>query len=824
MHDFYFTTVPFDLNDLVEPIPESVYNKMPRCQESSYAWNLQGMAAQGLNFSCADLGPYAPVIAVPTGVQNLDPEWKSCTAFYGGLYDPPKALQQAQTAAGITTPIAAPSPTTAASPGSTVTDSGPTKTHLPMETASSPTSVASLATDQAATEPSVQTQASAASDDTSKGQADPVSPISSDLIPSEVANESDPGTQPFSSGSSDPAHAIASIVGQAAASQSAAQSLSSPATEAVVDPLISAIGQVASASQAVSSDLDESGGKSDTPAVQSSPMLITGTDGQVATALKSGNAVIVQQASSTIILDPGETGTFAGKTLSALSAGSAIVVDGSQTVNVAPNDPSPGSGVLFTGTDGQIATAIQSDNAVVVQHGSPTVVLDPGQVGTFAGKTLSAASAGSGVVVDGSQTIDLRPNTPAADPAVILTGVQGQLATLAPAVGGGIMIGDSTVQPGQIATFDGRVLSAVQSSPGVLVFGGSTLTIKQAENTANAAGATITGSQGQQLQVSNENGNFVIQDGTSVVSVRPGQATTLAGVAISAPQSGSYVVLNGDKTVNLDPIATSENIVTGSAGQKFTISAAGNDVQLVGSKTTLKLHAGGVTTFQGRTISVGSAASYAVVDGTSTLALAPAVIGSGSQKATITGSNGQNILFSENREGELIVADGSSTLTLQSGAATIFDGRTISAGSAGAVVDGTSTLSLNQDPIVTGSSLKTITGARGQNIVLSENSSSELVIADDSSTITLKAGQTTVFDGMAISAGSSDAVVDGTKTVSQVTTTASSSRASNTGSVSSAGAKASAQSSNKNEGTAAAWNGHGRWLMIILGCLHALAI
>jgi len=76
-----YSTRSFNLNDLNEPIPDSIYNQDPRCQASIQ--DERGVT----NFTCPRTASYAPIIAVPTEVWDLDPEWKSCTAWYGGLYD-----------------------------------------------------------------------------------------------------------------------------------------------------------------------------------------------------------------------------------------------------------------------------------------------------------------------------------------------------------------------------------------------------------------------------------------------------------------------------------------------------------------------------------------------------------------------------------------------------------------------------------------------------------------------------------------------------------------------------------------------------------------
>lgn len=74
----FYSTKSFNLADLIAPIPDSIYNQDPRCQASSDIWALGGGESA---FTCPRTAPYAPIIAVPTEVNALDPDWASCTAW-----------------------------------------------------------------------------------------------------------------------------------------------------------------------------------------------------------------------------------------------------------------------------------------------------------------------------------------------------------------------------------------------------------------------------------------------------------------------------------------------------------------------------------------------------------------------------------------------------------------------------------------------------------------------------------------------------------------------------------------------------------------------
>lgn len=79
-----YRTSSFDLADLNEPIPDTVYERQSRCLTSHISWLVHDTDQP---FSCARTEPYAPIIGVPPEVRALDPEWESCNAWYGGLFD-----------------------------------------------------------------------------------------------------------------------------------------------------------------------------------------------------------------------------------------------------------------------------------------------------------------------------------------------------------------------------------------------------------------------------------------------------------------------------------------------------------------------------------------------------------------------------------------------------------------------------------------------------------------------------------------------------------------------------------------------------------------
>lgn len=86
----YLKAAPFDLADLNWPVPVSAYMNQPKF-------------ALGREIFSVVFDDYRPILAVPPQIRSIDPAWNKCALDWEGLYDPPKALQPAETIAGVTT-------------------------------------------------------------------------------------------------------------------------------------------------------------------------------------------------------------------------------------------------------------------------------------------------------------------------------------------------------------------------------------------------------------------------------------------------------------------------------------------------------------------------------------------------------------------------------------------------------------------------------------------------------------------------------------------------------------------------------------------------
>lgn len=710
---WYYSTMSFNFNDLVEPVPDSIYNQQPRCAESSLAYYDEGLGEEDGPFTCPRIGPYAPVIAVPEEVRQLDPAWKSCTAWYGGLYDPPKALQPVETAAGVSLQPAGHSST--ASPGQTVSSSGATRTATTQQSALTPSPTSS------SNEVASPTQSSAESDldpsttvhSSSRADSAPVDPTSNEsgslqdtssmpanvLQPSGEASSfakptqagdpvassgattnsspdpADPSIAEQAGSSSKAADPLISAIGHLATSSYSAQDTQPTAGRASntetaddsgfnADPLVSAIGQVAASTNAAAVTQPASTGQStaddsqdpsdpdDTPQTAASLVAATiGSNGAIVTASAVGKSVAIAISGSSTILVTGQSATLAGHYVSVASDG--IEIDSSITMalpaaplasNAGADAQSPG--IILTGSDGQSISVSQMGVSMVVKGPSSTVTLSPGQAALVAGQEVSAALSGGGLVIDGSRTTQLAPSSSTPVEGAVITGAQGQTIHIS-GVSGNVQLVDgsstATLKAGETTVWDGRAISAVQCGAYAVVDGSSTIAVGAAGSSDSFLEATITGSQGQSVQLSvNEGGKLVAGDGTSSITLQAGQVTTFDGKTLSAAQPASYVVVDGSSTVSMHSIegisTKSGTTITGAQGQEMQVFGENGEVEIADSSGTVTLNDGQVTIIDGRTFSAGPTGGYAVVDGSTTINLAPSSTSIASSPASVTGS------------------------------------------------------------------------------------------------------------------------------------------------------------------------------------------
>ena len=346
-------------------------------------------------------------------------------------------------------------------------------------------------------------------------------------------------------------------------------------------------------------------------APSATPVLIGGS---TIAAASSGGIVI---AGSTY--QPGVVAQVAG---TPISVGTSNVVINSQTVGLpsaAPQTPAP----TAVQTPSQTPVLVGGQSIVKASGGGVVIgssTIAPGSQATVSGTVVTAGT--NNVVVGGNNyalpdtagaTLQ-QQQAPAAQPQSAPAVVAGQ--TVSQASNGGVVIGSSTIAPGQQATISGQVISAGSSN---VAIGGSTYGLP---GTAGAILQTLapqtqpqtTAFGGGQSIARASNGGIVIGSST----IAPGSQATISGQVISA---GPTNVAIGGSTYAL-PSTAGAVLQTPAPQPSSPVEVGGNSVVkaanggiVVGSST---IAPGSVATISGQVISAGP--SNVAIDG-STYAL-----------------------------------------------------------------------------------------------------------------------------------------------------------------------------------------------------------
>ncbi|KAK5698027.1 hypothetical protein LTR97_006987 [Elasticomyces elasticus] len=129
---------------------------------------------------------------------------------------------------------------------------------------------------------------------------------------------------------------------------------------------------------------------------------VTGTNGDLLhiTQANDGTLAVIADGTSIVPLLESHETVFGGRTFSA-AASNAIVVDGTQTVEIASSTTNPAV-LQFTGTNGEVFSVVDTDGRIEAIAATETVSLVAGKATVIAGETISVAPGNSYVFVDGS--------------------------------------------------------------------------------------------------------------------------------------------------------------------------------------------------------------------------------------------------------------------------------------------------------------------------------------------------------------------------------------------------------------------------------------
>ena len=666
--------IPIDWAALNGPVPHLDYENMPGCRDQL----------------CATIyNDYAPELQIPNQITDLEPAWVSCVPAIYGAFDPPYALQGANSAAGpapidpftSTALQSTPAPTPAV-PVAPLLSPGPSQTVPAASGSGSPTLPS----------PS---NPSASGEQLGRGGEDPAG---SDSDPSSSQGS---GNDPESG--LDPVGIVASVMGGGTPASSAPDSSNSgPASGSDLtsdpgsnDPSNGGtpgqgnLGSDQDVGGAIASLIGESGSGSH-PSSNSGPVL----DGS--SLASSGTPGSSNEGSSTGQFDlrKGASGSSDGDPSSQGSPPKQVDPSSKATGTIGGGNGGPiNQGVNQGGLSSQGNPAGQNDQ----QNGSPAGDSDPATGGILAGSFSSGATP----VDPASQDNQLAGSGPQGS----LDGSKEPETSELDALGAPIASAESQamyVDPSNpsVTVVDGETLSAGASKitigntpisvrPGAVIVGPSTIALTAISTATAAAGNQADlGTSGVVFTKGSSTYTVVASDGNLVV----GSSTLTPGAVFDGQTlnlvSGDLVI--GSLTyalldVNAPAYATPQNspskAVLAQNGQAYTAVQSNGHV-FVGSSLLADgaLLNGQIVSIASNELVVGSSTytfSSAPANPTASNEISEAVITEDGKVYTAIQSNGAIVI-------------GSSTLQ----AGDVFDGQTISE-ALGRLIIGSSTYTLS---------------------------------------------------------------------------------------------------------------------------------
>ncbi|GAB7351126.1 hypothetical protein MBLNU459_g1586t1 [Dothideomycetes sp. NU459] len=378
------TGYPFNYADMNKPIPYSAWNGQQMCSGPSYPDSCTVIYEDQFN----------PQLAMPPGIRKLRPEFETCQMWYGGLYDPPFALQPAS-ALAIPTAVAG-AATTPASQASSVTPTTPMATALAQST-DAPTALADsteapTASIQSTKAPTASTQDANNEQDTEPTVRPVTNPITTIAGLAVGQDPSDPDAITFAGYTLKPGDPDTIIGGTRISAMTSGIVIdgSTLLYSPTAAPLAGHIEQSQTA-------LDVSGVAAtahDPPQAHSSASVTFAADGQTHSAILVGNKVIY--GSQTLSVG-GSAATDGEHKISAVANG--VVFDGVTATPVTAVQSSPATGAIITAAGSTYAVYAGSSSAVEIDS---TTLTPGGAAATLPnGQVVSAAGKGA-IVVQGS--------------------------------------------------------------------------------------------------------------------------------------------------------------------------------------------------------------------------------------------------------------------------------------------------------------------------------------------------------------------------------------------------------------------------------------
>ncbi|WPH04622.1 Hypothetical protein R9X50_00751500 [Acrodontium crateriforme] len=607
---------PMSMNyaNLNQPVPAEAYRCQPKCftnddlpqlwTRSDYSTFMQ----YATDNRCSTIwDDYNPALAVPTEFATVFPsagfedEYPGlpCTFYLGSVeadgglfFDPPSALQPVNTIAGPTTPVNAPVSSLTGTPTpnfNSPVGSSDVTIPTPKSLLNDPSSPANSKTTAISAAPASTTPKVAQS--TTQGVGDIIASIIG--VTQSTTKQDLPANGPATASSavksSDLPKSVLTVNGNNGQVVTAVKSSNNIVIgSATVQVGATTVLQGIGTVVAQSSALVVAGNTKSFEAAASS----TNPPGRIITV--AGSTVTQNSNSQFIIgsqtLAPGGSAiTVAGNTISLDSAGSTLIVNG-DTQTIVGGGASATGGVFTVN-----GRTITPDSSAGVTIGG--TALQPGSQTVIAGTTFSLDPSGSALVVNGvTQTLQTSPSNPT--PGGIFT-VGGQTLTENPS--SGVIIAGATLLPGSQTVLSGTTFS-LDPSGSALIINGVTQTLQTRPNTLPGGIFTFNG----ETITENPSSNLVISGKT----VFPGQSTIISGTTYFLDGSGSTLVVDGS-TVVVEGTTQTPQTTSGSAA---SLGSSASQTSIAGeAQSTGKT--GGAKSVKGGSLFVGFMVGFVVVWG-----------------------------------------------------------------------------------------------------------------------------------------------------------------------------------------------------------------
>ena len=427
---------------------------------------------------------------------------------------------------------------------------------------------------------------------------------------------------------------------------------------------------------------------SDNPPSRPSQTVNVGSSPMVVEA-RSTDGPVVLQAPQTV--RRGGVATINGAPVSVPRSGSAIVVDGTSTVQIRPLARQPEASapalapsrpgavpvvpaVLQVGDGSFAATVVDGTTEFVV---GPGATLTPGGMVTVDGNVVSlpADAAVSRVVINGA-TSTLATPTPAPALPVLNVGGDSFTATILDGTAEFVVGPRATLTPGGVVTVDGNVVSLpADAAVSRVVVNGATSTLASL-TPAPALPVLNVGGDSFTATIADGTTEFVVGPGQTLV---PGGTRTVDGTVVNLPSDSavSRVVIDGVTSTFAAPAITPAPARINVGGDTFTADVVDGTTQfVVGPGNTLR--PGAVVTIDGTVVSLpsGPTPSVVVVDGVTSTFITPAItsappvidVGGDTFTADVVDGTTQFVVGTGNtlRPGAVVTIDG-TVVSLPSG-------------------------------------------------------------------------------------------------------------------------------------------------------------